>query len=101
MTTIAAFVPDLMDRSRISGASVSPVSFVALADLSELDVDVVIVDLGRVDDLPALRAALPTSRIVGFGSHVDDTMLDAARAAGIDEVLPRSVFFRRVGELLA
>jgi DNA-binding NarL/FixJ family response regulator len=100
VTTVAALVPDLMDRSRISAATPISVVFVGLADLRDLDVDILIADLGRIDQPGDLRAAAPRSRIVGFGSHVDEEMLDAARAAGIDEVLPRSVFFRKLGELL-
>jgi hypothetical protein len=33
---------------------------------------------------------------VGFGSHVDKTLLDAAHQAGCDEVLARSAVFRRL-----
>jgi hypothetical protein len=41
----------------------------------------------------AVRAVTP-GRIVAFGPHVDDDARDAARAAGADAVLARSVFFR-------
>lgn len=41
--------------------------------------------------VPTLRAA--GVRVIGFGSHVDTSRLKAARAAGCDEVLPRSAFF--------
>jgi hypothetical protein len=51
-----------------------------------------------VDVLAALAAA--GIRTIGFGSHVDHDLLDAARAAGCNEVLPRSAFFRRLEELL-
>ena len=37
--------------------------------------------------------------VVGFASHVDDSLLQAARDAGCAEVLPRSRFFRRLTEL--
>jgi hypothetical protein len=63
----------------------------------------VLVDLAR----PAVRDAIgdlrkaTTGRLIGFGSHVDRDVLDAARQAGCDEVLARSAFFSRVGELLA
>jgi hypothetical protein len=33
---------------------------------------------------------------VGFASHVDTALLDAARAAGCDEVMARSTVFRRL-----
>jgi DNA-binding response OmpR family regulator len=48
---------------------------------------------------PTLRAA--GVRVVGFGSHVDVARLKAARAAGCDEVLPRSVFFEELDRRLA
>ena len=95
---VAAYVPDLMDRSRLGGFDVE---FVATAaDLAGVHADLVVVDLGRpgvLDALPHLAGV----RTIGFGSHVDRDLLAAARAAGCDEVLPRSEFFRRAGQLLA
>jgi len=35
------------------------------------------------------------ARTVGFAAHVDEELIAAASAAGCDEVLARSVFFRR------
>ena len=99
MTTVAAYVPDLMDRSKLSAVGGGRVAFVrAPAELADSDADVVVVDLGRpgvLDVLPALAGR----RVIGFGSHVDTDLLDAARAAGC-EVLPRSKFFARLGEVL-
>jgi DNA-binding NarL/FixJ family response regulator len=95
---IAALVADLMDRSRISGALAS-VEFVRDANAAA-DADVVIVDLGRTGTdgdgggVAAVRAAAPAARIVAYGSHVDEAVLERARADGADLVLPRSRFFR-------
>jgi hypothetical protein len=100
VTTLAAVVPDLMDRSRVAAAADTEVQFVGLAELPSIDADVVVADLNRVDP-DQLRAAAPDSRIIGFAAHVDDAVLDGARSAGIDDVLPRSAFFRRLPELLA
>lgn len=90
MARVVAYVPDLMDRSRLTG-----VTFVATpAELASADADVVVVDLSRpgvLELLPAVAERVP--RIVGFGSHVDTELLAAARAAGCTEVLPRSRFF--------
>jgi hypothetical protein len=89
------YVPDLLDRSRILAAHADAV--VAPTPEALLDAPasaVVLVDLGRPGVLEVL-ARLTHVRTVGFGSHVDDELLAAARAAGCDEVLPRSVFFRR------
>jgi hypothetical protein len=96
-----AFVPDLMDRSRIS-AAVAGVRFVAVpSDLASApDGATVVVDLGR----PGVLEILPTlagRRRIGFGSHVDRAVLAAAEAAGCDVVLARSEFFRRAAALLA
>ncbi len=95
---IVAFVPDLMDRSRLTGAAVDgDVHFVSgLRELGDhvSDADVVVVDLARpgvIDALPDLVAQGP--RVVGFGAHVDGALLAAARAAGAAVVLRRSAFF--------
>ena len=97
---IVAFVPDLMDRSKITaaGADVQFVSSPAALEAAAAGATVV-VDLSRpgvLEVLPSLRGR----RVVGFGSHVDRDLLDRARAAGCTEVLARSVFFARVAELL-
>ena len=52
-------------------------------------------------DLPALlaelRAACPVMpKTVGFGSHVAADLLNAARAAGCDRVMPRSQFVKEL-----
>ncbi len=111
MTRLLAFVPDLMDRSKVAAAAGDRVRFVsspaALAgDLRDESgvTDLVVIDLGRpgvLDALGDLQAVDPRPRVVGFGSHVDQGLLDQARAAGCDEVLARSVFFRRLPDLLA
>jgi hypothetical protein len=98
MTRIAAYVPDLMDRSRLAG--VGEVTFVATpGDLAAVEADVVVADLSRPGVLDVLGRLGPV-RTIGFGSHVDTDLREAARAAGVDEVLPRSRFFARVAELL-
>ena len=38
--------------------------------------------------------------IVGFFSHVQTEMMQRARRAGLDQVLPRSVFSKRLAEIL-
>ena len=89
---IVALVDDLMDRSRLS-ASLPATTY--QRDPDGIDASVVIVDLGRYPDaVAAVRAALPAARIVAFGSQVEGGLLEAARAAGADVVVPRSRFFR-------
>ncbi|MDP9386645.1 MAG: hypothetical protein M3Q48_01640 [Actinomycetota bacterium] len=100
MRRVAAFVPDLMDRSRVAAAG-ADVTFVRSPDeLGGVGADVVVVDLSRPGVLAAL-AGLGEVRTIGFASHVDRELLAAAQAAGCGEVLPRSRFFARIGELLA
>lgn len=92
---VAAWVPDLMDRSRFGAG----VAFVARPeDLADTDADVMLVDLNRLGD--PHRVGAVRGRLIGFASHVDDDVLAAARDAGFDDALPRSVFFRRLPELL-
>jgi DNA-binding NarL/FixJ family response regulator len=45
-------------------------------------------------------ASLAGTRTLGFVSHVDTATIEAARAAGIDQVLARSAFADRLGEIL-
>ena len=65
----------------------------------------VIVDLGIAEiDIESavarLRETAGAVPILAFGSHVDKARLDAARAAGCDEVLPRSKFSAELPALL-
>jgi hypothetical protein len=102
MTRVVAYVPDLMDRSRIAAAGGSRVAFVvspeALAGAAA-GADLAVVDLGRPGVLEQLSAVpVPT---IGFASHVDRELMARAKAAGCDRVLARSAFFSQLGELLA
>ncbi len=101
MTRIAAYVPDLMDRSKVAAAGGADVTFVlAPSELATAGAELVVVDLARpgvLDALPGLAGV----RSIGFASHVDKELADAAAAAGCDEVLPRSRFFSTLVELLA
>jgi CheY-like chemotaxis protein len=67
----------------------------------------VILDLNatRLAPMAAIAAiktdpSLAGTRTLGFVSHVDTATIDAARAAGIDQVLARSAFVERLGEIL-
>ena len=44
--------------------------------------------------------ALQSIRTLGYVSHVDSDTIERARAAGIDQVLARSAFSDRLGEIL-
>ena len=39
-------------------------------------------------------------RTLGYVAHVDTATIDAARAAGIDQVMARSAFVNQLGEIL-
>ncbi|HUP86462.1 MAG TPA: hypothetical protein VM143_12410 [Acidimicrobiales bacterium] len=99
---VAAYTPDLMDRSKIS-AAVPDCRFVAspeaLVGLGATDV--VLVDLSKTGVLEALGDIVAGgARVVAYGSHVDKALLAAAGDAGCTEVLPRSQFFSRLPQLL-
>ncbi len=94
--TIAAYVPNLFDRGRFGGR----VAFVESPDdVVARSPTVLIVDLDRCPDPAAF--ILPGIRLIGFGPHVDSDAQAAATAAGYHEVMPRSVFFRRLDSILA
>lgn len=101
MTRIAAYVPDLMDRSKVAAAGGDDVTFVrSPSDLGGAGAEVVVVDLARSGVLEAL-AGLGHVRTIGFASHGDRALAEAAAAAGCREVLPRSRFFATLPGLLA
>ena len=129
MIRVVAYVPDLMDRSKVSAAAAGPVTFVASPDeLDDVgaDADLVLADLGRPGVLDALarlvdgrgqpsvppappdrpevadRPQVPARpQVVVFGPHVDADALARARGVGCDRVLARSAFFAGLAELLA
>ena len=94
---IAAHVPDLMDRSRLRSTKAEVTLVADPAELVGLDVDLVVVDLSRPGVLEVLGDI--GVRTVGFVAHVEEELMAAASTAGCDEVLARSVFFRRFPDL--
>lgn len=101
MARIVAYVPDLIDRSKVAGAGEAV--FVSrpgdLAGLSD-GADVVVVDLTRPGAVEAV-AGLSHGRVIGFANHTARQTMEAARAAGCGAVMARSEFFSRLDELLA
>jgi PleD family two-component response regulator len=112
---ILAVLDDLMFTSKIRTAAAQlgvAVTFArsaeaALAEMRKSAPSLVIFDLNslRTDPLgtvaamkqDAVLAAIPT---VGFVSHVQTDVIDAARRAGVGEVLARSAFTQRLGDIL-
>ncbi len=97
-----AFVPDLMDRSRLNGIPdliivTTAGALTAIAGLGPGDV--VAVDLSRPGALDAAVAVAKSGvKVYGFASHVDTDTMRTANAAGI-VAMARSAFFGRAREL--
>jgi hypothetical protein len=99
---IVAYVPDLMDRSKVAAAG--DVTFVGqpaeLADAATTNrAELVVVDVTRpgvVDALPGIPVP-----VLGFSKHTNREAIDAALAAGAEKVLARSAFFARIDDLFA
>ena len=113
---ILAILDDIMFTSKIKTAASQlgvAVTFArsadaARAELAKATPSLVIVDLNgaRTHPLDIVRsikanpelAAVPT---VGFVSHVQTDLIDAARRAGVDEVLARSAFTAHLAQILS
>ncbi|MBI3047536.1 MAG: response regulator [Acidobacteria bacterium] len=108
-------VDDLIFSIKISTAAKSlgtPIFFernpeMVLPRIREKQPSLVIFDLNSaklrpLDVIAAMKAdaALRGIRTLGYVSHVQTDVISAARAAGIDEVLARSAFSDRLGEIL-
>jgi PleD family two-component response regulator len=112
---ILAVLDDLMFTSKIrtaaSGVGV-PVTFArsreaALIIVREQRPALVVLDLNseRTDPLGLVAAMKVDQELrnidtIGFVSHVDAPRIEAARAAGVGEVLARSAFAQRLPQLL-
>jgi CheY-like chemotaxis protein len=78
-----------------------------VSSIRERQPSLVIFDLNSarmrpLEAIAALKAdpALQAVRTLGYVSHVQTDVIAAARAAGVDEVLARSAFSDRLGEIL-
>jgi CheY-like chemotaxis protein len=113
---ILAVLDDLMFSSKIKTTANQlgvPVTFArsadaALAEMRKAAPALVILDLNnpRTSPLAIVGAmkhdpALAAIRTVGFASHVQVDVINAARQAGVDEVLPRSAFAMQLPEILS
>jgi CheY-like chemotaxis protein len=113
---ILAIVDDLMFTSKIRTTATQlgvPLSFArssegALAEMRKQRPALVIFDLNSTRSAPlttiaAMKSdpALADIPSLGFVSHVQTDLIDAARQAGVDEVVARSAFTMRLPEILA
>ena len=115
-TNVLIAVPDLLFRSKLrdaaqdAGAVTSSASNpgVVLERALETRPDVVVLDLGdaRLEPFELIRnlkaePSLSATRVVGFFSHVRLDIRDAAKAAGCDVILPRSVVVPALAGILS
>jgi DNA-binding NarL/FixJ family response regulator len=113
---ILAAVDDFLFRSKIRAVAKHVNAQVQFAQTQEeilaqaraAKPALVIVDLNnqKVDPVATIAAikadaALADVRTIGFASHVHVDLIDAARRAGADQVLPRSQFAGNLAEILS
>lgn len=109
------FVPDLFFQSKIvatANATGSSIQLIAspealIEECRRQSESLVILDLAAPEvDMVGLIRAIKNERgnarlnFVGFYSHVDKELERRAREAGCDLVLPKSVFSKRLPEIL-
>lgn len=112
---VVVFVPDLFFQAKIlATAKATGISVHLIGSAEEVAQEcrrqpgsVVILDLApaSVDPIDLIKRIKKDSgteapSIVGFYSHVDKALERRAREAGCDFVLPRSVFSKRLPEIL-
>ena len=108
---IAAVVTDMIFGSRITATARAAQVTVRVAGrleslaglLAQGDLTLLIVDMEVPDAQAAIRLAaetVPRPRIVAYFPHIQTELCQAAREAGADTVLPRSVFVQQLPELL-
>jgi PleD family two-component response regulator len=115
MAMILAVVDDLMFTSKIRSAAgqmgvsvaFARSSQAALAEMQKGQPTLVIFDLNspRTDPLGTVAAmkadpALAGVPTIGFVSHVQTDLIEAARKGGVDEVMARSAFTERLPAIL-
>ena len=103
---VLALVRDLMFSSRIAAEARAQGATVLMirepGKLGEISGSRLIVDLNLAGALGAASAwkQFAGKEVIGFVAHTDAQTIAAARAAGIDQVLPRSRFVEVLPDLL-
>ena len=114
MGSCIAIVSDMIFASRITGTAAkvgAKCKIVkdpgALHDALESDepgtvlVDMNCDGISPEEAIRTVKSQCPNARVVAFFSHVQTELREQAKAAGADDVWPRSVFVQRLPELLA
>src|SRR5262245_18410238 len=104
---VAGLIDDLFFTSKLREVAQSlgaEASICRSADAVPPEVSRVFVDLSAttfdpINEFGKLKAS-HSAAVTAFFSHVQVDMKDRAERAGADEVLPRSVFAKRLAELL-
>ena len=76
-----------------------PLSLVALERRPPL----ILADLGEsgmMEELRAIRARMPTTRVIGFLGHLRTDLMDEARSIGVEEVLTRGQLAASLDDVL-
>jgi hypothetical protein len=97
---VLAIAPDLMLASRVEESlrAVGHEVTVASSLPAPAEADLIICDLDATDPTAVAAAGPPA---LGFYSHVDVATKQAAEAAGIDLIVPRSRMARELPALVA
>lgn len=112
MPRVVAYMDDLFFQMKIAETAKHlglelkvashPDSLVALLDPRPA---MVIVDLNAraapLEAVARVRGLDPSLRVIGFLSHVQADLAEQAKAAGLDQVMPRSKFTMNLPQILA
>ena len=94
--TVAVITRDLIDASKVEAVGAVVVRDASTPALR--DAELIVLDLATGIDASTVVAIGPP--VIAYGPHVDDSALSVALAAGCQEALARSVFFRRLPSLV-
>ena len=97
MATILLRGVDLFFRGKLE--ALVPGHRLITVDHTE-DPDLVICDISRIDP-GEVADTYPDVPILGYTNHTDTSGLRAAHAAGFDQVLAKSAFVERAGDIVA
>ena len=113
---VLAAIHDLMFSSKVNAAAKSagapilwlPRGTSVAEHVAKEKPDVLLIDLGypslnAVESIRAIKAAPDTRAtvVIGYIGHEQTDVIEAARAAGADQVMSKGEFARRLPELLA